>query len=84
MFLISKKWLMVAAVGQGVLLSLAFIGEVRIVCLLLGMTLPDSIAGNLFLVSSPLTGAVTGYLYVRSLNRAKSKASAVAPLGDRE
>ena len=49
--------MMVAAAGQGVLFSLALTGAVRIVCLLFGTTLPESVAGNLFMISSILTGA---------------------------
>jgi hypothetical protein len=74
--------MMVAAIGYGVLFSLAFTGAVRIVCLLFGTTLPENVAGNLFLISSMLTGALSVYLYARFLKHAKPKAAAPGPLGD--
>ncbi len=75
MFLLSKRWMMVAAIGQGVLFSLALTGAVRIAYLLLGKSLPESVAGNLFLLSSLLTGALCAYLYARSLKRAEANAT---------
>lgn len=66
MFPMSNRWKMVAAIGQGVLFSLALTGAVRIAYLLLGATLSDSVAGRLFLISSLLTGALCAYLYARS------------------
>ncbi|MBI2826748.1 MAG: hypothetical protein HYX69_18910 [Planctomycetia bacterium] len=80
----SKHWMIVAAIGQGVLFSLALTGAVRIACWLAGTTLADRVAGNLFLTSSLLTGAICGYLCVRSLNQAQRKASSPTPLGDRD
>jgi hypothetical protein len=84
MFLKSKRWLLVSAVGQGVMFSLALRGALRFACLLLGTTLSERVAGNLFLVSSLSTGALCGYLYVRSLNRAQSKAAVETQPGERE
>jgi hypothetical protein len=80
----SKRWMMVAAVGQGVLFSLALTGAVRIVYWLLGATLSERVAGNLFLTSSLLTGALCAYLCARVLQHAKPKAEAEVPLGDRD
>lgn len=73
MFPFSKFWNLVAAIGYGVLFSLALTGAVRIAFLCFGLTLPESTAGNLFLVSSLLTGAFSAYLYTHSLKRAASK-----------
>lgn len=72
MITLPKRWLVVAAVGQGVLFSLALTGLVRFVCFFRGTTLSEQTAGNLFLASSLLTGALCGYLCVRRLNRAQS------------
>lgn len=80
----SKRWMMVAAIGQGVLFSLALTGAVRIACWLFGTTLPDDVAGNLFLVSSLLTGALAAFLYSRSLKNAELKTATGAPLGNRK
>lgn len=84
MFPMSKRWMMVAAFGQGVLLSLALTGAVRIVCLLLGQTLSESDAGNLFLISSLSLGTFFAYQYARYLKHAEPRASARTPLGDRD
>ena len=69
MFLKSKILMMLAAVGYGVLFSLALTGGVRIACMLLGMTLPASAAGNLFLAGSLLAGGVSAYAYGRQSRR---------------
>jgi hypothetical protein len=61
MFLKSKILIMVAAIGYGVLFSLALTGGVRMVCWLLGTELPTKAAGNVFLTSSLLAGAVSAY-----------------------
>lgn len=84
MFSMSKRWMMVAAIGQGVLFSLALTGAVRIVWWLLGMALSERAAGNLFLISSLLTGALCAYVYARYLKQAEGKASSAAPHGDRD
>jgi hypothetical protein len=67
MFSLSKRWMMAASIGQGVLFSLALTGAVRLACLLVGLELSEHVAGNLFFVSSLLTGALCAYLYSRSL-----------------
>jgi hypothetical protein len=67
-------WKMVSAVGYGVLFSLALTGAVRISCLLRGTTLPDDVAGNIFMISSVVTGALSAFLYSRFLKQAQPKA----------
>jgi hypothetical protein len=76
MFPMSKSWKMVAAVGYGVLFSQALTGAVRIACWLLGTTLSVRAAGNIFLISSLLTGALCAYLCSRSLKAAEPKTDA--------
>jgi hypothetical protein len=71
MFPMSKFWKMIAAVGYGVLFSQALTGAVRIACWLLGTTLSVRAAGNLFMISSLLTGALSAYLCSRSLKQAE-------------
>jgi hypothetical protein len=66
----------VAAIGQGVLFSLALTGAVRIACLLSGTTLSERIASCLFLISSVLTGSLGAYLYARMRKRADAHAGA--------
>jgi hypothetical protein len=75
MSLKSKVLMMVAAVGYGVLFSLALTAAVRMVCLLLGTTLSASAAGNLFLVSSLLAGGVSAYAYDCRARRAVPQAT---------
>ena len=65
MFPLSKRWMMVSAVGYGVLFSLALTGGVRIAYWLCGSELSERAAGNLFLTSSLLTGALSAFLYGR-------------------
>ena len=48
MIRMSKRWMMVSAIGQGVLFSLALTGLVRIGFRLCGATLSQQAAGNLF------------------------------------
>lgn len=74
MLLKSKRWMMLAAIGQGVLFSLALTGGVRIVFWLLGRTLSEHAAGNLFVISSLLTGALCAYLYGRYAKRLRHEA----------
>jgi hypothetical protein len=80
MLLKAKVLMMVAAVGYGVLFSLALTAGVRIACLLLGTTLSTSAAGNLFLVSSLLAGGVSAYAYDRQARRAGPQATPVSLL----
>lgn len=84
MFPMSKRWMMVAAIGHGVLFAMALTGAVLIVCLLLGITLPENVAGNLFLFTSLMAGSLSAYLYGRSLKEAAPKASASTAFGDRD
>jgi hypothetical protein len=84
MFPLSRRWMLVSAIGYGVLFSLALTGAVRIVYMLLGKTLEESVAGNLFLISSLLTGALSAYLCARSLKQAESKGSPPASLDKRD
>ena len=69
MLLKSKIVMMVAAVGYGVLFSLALTGAVRMACLLLGTTLSPGAAGNLFLAGSLVAGGVSAYAYGRQARR---------------
>jgi hypothetical protein len=62
-----KRWMLLSAIGYGVLFSLALVGLVRISLALVGLTLADSAAGNLFLVSSLIAGGVAAFMYGRSL-----------------
>ena len=68
---LSMSWKLVAAIGQGVLASLALTGLVKIACRLLGTQVPDSVGGTLFLVNSGLAGGLSVYLYSRSLKPAE-------------
>lgn len=76
----SKRWMMVAAIGYGVLFSVALTGAVRIAFVLCGATLSDRASGNVFLISSLLTGALSAYLYGRFLKGAESRLRAPASL----
>jgi uncharacterized membrane protein len=78
----SKRWMMVAAVGQGVLFALALTGCVRIAFRLFGTPLPNNVAGNLFLLTSLVAGSLSAYLYARSSKPAQAEATASATLGD--
>lgn len=69
MLMKSKSWCMLAAIGQGVLFSLALTGLVRMTCWFFGTELSTSAAGNLFTVSSMFTGALCALLYSRSLRK---------------
>jgi hypothetical protein len=60
MFLKSKILTMLAAVGYGVLFSLALTAGVRIACILLGMTLPASAAGESVSRGQPAGGRSLG------------------------
>lgn len=75
---ISLRWLIIAAFGHGVLLTLAMTGAVRIVAQSLGHPLPDNVAGNLFLPGSLLFGSGIAYCYARSRQRATARAHAQA------
>ncbi len=66
MFLKSKRWRMVAAIGYGILLAQALTGAVRLTYLLLGTTLPEGAAGNLFLAGSLVAGSISAYLCARA------------------
>ena len=65
MYGLSKRWGMISAIGQGVLFSLALVGMTRFVCWQLGGSLSESVAGNLFLCSSVISGALAAFLYSR-------------------
>lgn len=73
MVLKSKILMMLAAVGHGVLFSMALTGGVRIACWLLGTELPSSAAGNLFLAGSAVAGAISAYAYGRRVRRNASQ-----------
>jgi hypothetical protein len=80
MLTMSKPWLIVSAVGQGVIFSLALTGAVRIAFWLVGTELSERAAGNLFLLSSLVAGSISGFLCVRYL-KAK-EASGGMPSGE--
>lgn len=65
----AKTWMLISAIGQGVLLSLALTGLVRISCWLSGTTLSDQMAHSLFFASSMVTGAVAVLIYARKLKQ---------------
>ena len=75
MFRMSKRWMLLAAIGQGVLFSMGLTGAVRITYRLLDRDLADTTANTLFTVSSVLTGALTAYLYLRYQKQADANAS---------
>jgi hypothetical protein len=79
MFLASKRWRLVSAVGQGVIFALALTGLVRIVCLLTGAPLSESAAGDLFLLSSLTAGSISGYLAARVMRRDEGPAPGRSP-----
>ena len=65
MIQMSKRWKMVSAVGYGVLFALALTGAVRFGYLLSGREMPETLPGNLFLVTSVVAGALSAFLYGR-------------------
>lgn len=73
MFPMSKRWMMVAAVGRGVLFALAVSGGVRLVSLMIGKPASERVAGNVFLLTSAVAGAAAVYLYSRSLRAAQGE-----------
>ena len=79
MFPNTKRFMMLAAIGRGVIFALALTGGVRITCWLFGVTLPDNVAGNLFLLTSAVAGSMSAYLYSRSLRSAQANADSAAP-----
>jgi hypothetical protein len=79
MFLKSKGWRLVSALGHGVMLSLAMNGAMRLISRHLGAPMSDHAAGNLFLVSSLLVGALCGYFGVRAMQQPDSNDSSQTP-----
>jgi hypothetical protein len=79
MFPMSKRWMMVAAVGQGVLFSLALVGAVRIGCLNFGITLSEAFANQLFVSSSAAAGSLCAWSCARYL-RHSAKARDEQPM----
>ena len=61
----SKLGSLASDVGDGVIFSLVITGLVHVACLFCGIPLSPHAAGYVFLIS----GLLTGYLYVRSLNQ---------------
>jgi hypothetical protein len=80
MLALPKPLLIVSAIGQGVLLSLALTGAVRIAYWLVGAELSERVAGNLFLGGSLIAGSISGFLCVRYL-KAK-EANGEVPSGE--
>ena len=73
MFPWPKPLMLISAIGQGVIFSLALTGAVRIICWSLGVPLSERVAGNLFLISSLVACSIGGFLYVRSLGHGQRK-----------
>jgi hypothetical protein len=74
-----KRFMMLAAIGRGVILALALTGAVRISCWLLGVTLPENVVGNLFLLTSAVAGSLSAYFYARSLKHSQPAAASSLP-----
>jgi hypothetical protein len=66
-FLQSKRWKLVAAIGYGVIFALAFTGALRIAAYLFGTTLPEDIAGTIFATTAAIAGTVSVLFYARYL-----------------
>ncbi len=75
MIKMSKLWKMVSAVGYGVLFALALTGAVRIGFWLAGGELPQSVAGNLFLVTSAVAGSLSAFFYGRYVKAMEQQCS---------
>lgn len=71
----SKRWMMVAAIGQGVMFSLALRGAVSFASVLLDRPLSERAGNFLFLISSLLTGAVCALAYARYARQAEQYAA---------
>lgn len=82
MLTMSKRWMIVSVIGQGVLFSLALTGFVRIGFRLYGQTLSATAADRLFVVSSLITGALCATLYGVTQRQAKAKSNATTPNRD--
>lgn len=57
----SKRFLLVASIGQAVLFSLALAGVVELTATALGMPISTSSTGRIFLLSSLLTAPLAAY-----------------------
>jgi hypothetical protein len=57
---------------------------VRIGCWIYGVTLPEDVAGNLFLLTSAVAGSLSAYFYVRSLKHSEPNAATTALSGNRD
>jgi hypothetical protein len=68
MFPLSKRWMMLVAIGHGILFSFALTALMRIVSPLCGIELPEPIPGRVFLFCSVLAGAISAHLCARSMN----------------
>ena len=73
MIQLSKRWKMVSAVGYGVLFALALTGLVRFGYMLSGREMPESLAGNLFLITSIVAGSLSAFLYGRFLKATEAQ-----------
>ena len=69
MFLQSKRWKFVAAVGYGVLFALAFTGFLRIAAYLSGDTLPQETANSIFAATAAVAGTVSVLIYAQYAKR---------------
>ncbi|MCC9606181.1 hypothetical protein LOC69_09815 [Blastopirellula sp. JC733] len=75
MLKLSKRWMFVVAIGQGVLFSMALTGLVRFGYWLSDTPMSQVAADRLFVTSSLLTGALAATLYGIMLRRADAKSS---------
>jgi hypothetical protein len=79
-----KAFKILSAIGYGVLFALALTGGVRIVAMLMGTTLSESMAGNIFMITSLLAGSLTGWLGVRALSDPLAKTAATTSHGSHD
>lgn len=69
MFLQSKRWKFVSAVGYGVLFALAFTGSLRVAAYFSGSSLPQETANSIFAATAAAAGAVSVLIYARYAKR---------------
>ena len=80
MFPMSTRWMLVAAAGQGVLVSLALVGAVRLGSLLLGVALSDAFANQLFVTSSAVAGSLCAWSCARYLKQTATQTRDEQPM----
>jgi hypothetical protein len=80
MFPMAKRWMLVAAAGQGVLFSLALVGAVRLGSLLLGVALSDALTNQLFVTSSAVAGSLCAWSCARYLKQVAPQTRGQQPM----